>query len=85
MGILAAVSIVAYLLYTLSAEIVAKHGTTQLYLTSLWILLFFLRYMQITFVEKRSGDPTQVFLRDYFLKGVVILWGVSIYLLLYFF
>ncbi len=83
--VMASVIIVSYILYTVSPEIVEKHGTTQLYLTSLWVILGVLRYMQITFVEQRSGSPTLILLRDYFLQAVIILWILSCYLILYVF
>jgi 4-hydroxybenzoate polyprenyltransferase len=83
MVVMASVIIVSYILYTVSPEIITKHGTNQLYLTSFWVIVGILRYMQITFVEERSGDPTRVFLKDYYLQVVVILWVLSFYLLLY--
>lgn len=83
MGVMASVIIVAYILYTVSPEITAKHGTSQLYLTAFWVIVGLLRYMQITFVENRSGSPTKVLLRDYMLQAVIGLWLASLYLLLY--
>jgi len=85
MVIMASVIIVSYILYTVSPEIAEKHGTDQLYLTAFWVITGILRYMQITFVEHRSGSPTLILLRDYFLQAVVILWILSFYLLLYVF
>ncbi len=78
-----AVIIVSYILYTVSPEIVHKHGTDQLYLTSFWVIIGILRYLQITFVEERSGSPTLLIIRDVFLQAVVILWILSFYLILY--
>jgi decaprenyl-phosphate phosphoribosyltransferase len=83
MGFMASIIIVSYLLYTLSPEIIDKHGTNQLYLTAFWVIIGILRYMQITFVENRSGSPTLVLLKDYLLQAVVILWIINVYLLLY--
>ncbi len=83
MGIMASVIIVAYILYTVSPDVVAKHGTKHLYLTSLWVLLGLLRYLQITFVEEKSGSPTQVLIHDPMMKVVIVLWLVNIMILLY--
>lgn len=85
MAVMAGVVIVSYILYTLSPDVMAKHGTDQLYLTSAWVVAGILRYMQITFVEQRSGSPTQVLLRDPFVRVVVAGWVVSCWLLLYVF
>ncbi|MEJ2662132.1 MAG: hypothetical protein P8Z73_15595 [Desulfobacteraceae bacterium] len=73
----------AYILYTVSPEVVAKHGTHRLYITGVWVLLGLLRYLQITFVEEKSGSPTQVLLKDYVLQAVIAIWLVNIFILLY--
>lgn len=79
------ITIVSYILYTVSPEVVSKHGTNQLYLTTFWVVIGFLRYMQITFVHQISGSPTTVLLRDIFLQVVLVLWLITFYLLLYVF
>ena len=77
------VVIVAYILYCVSPEIVAKHGTGNLYLTGLWVILGLLRYLQITFVRQQSGSPTLVLLKDRFLWVVIGGWLLTFYWLLY--
>jgi len=83
MAVMAGVVIVSYILYTLSPDVMAKHGTDRLYLTALWVVAGILRYMQITFVEARSGSPTQVLLRDPFIQVCIGAWMLSCYLILY--
>ena len=83
MVLMAAVTIVSYILYTVSPEVINKHGTDKLYLTTLWVIMGLLRYMQIAFVHQRSGSPTAVLLKDVFLRAVIALWLVSFYLLVY--
>lgn len=83
MVLMAAVIIVSYILYTLSPEVIDLHGTPNLYLTSIWVIMGLLRYMQITFVEQRSGSPTSILLKDSFLKIVILLWLLSWYLMVY--
>jgi 4-hydroxybenzoate polyprenyltransferase len=83
MGVMAAVIIVAYFLYTISPDTIAKHGTDQLYLTSFWVILGLLRYFQITLVEGRSGSPTTILLKDTFLQITIIFWLLSFFLLHY--
>jgi hypothetical protein len=75
---------VAYLLYTVSPETIKRHGTDQLYLTAFWVILGLLRYFQITLVEKRSGSPTKILLKDAFLQVTIILWLLSFFLLHFF-
>lgn len=83
MSIMASVIIVAYLLYTVSPEVVAKHGTHRLYISGIWVLLGLLRYLQITIVEEKSGAPTRVLLKDWLLQAIIVLWLVNIFILLY--
>lgn len=60
--------IVSYILYTVSDGVCSHFGTKYLYLTTFFVLFGFIRYMQITFVENKSGDPTELALKDGFLK-----------------
>jgi hypothetical protein len=83
MGMMASVIIVAYILYTVSPEVVAKHGTRHLYISAIWVLLGLLRYMQITFVDEKSGSPTRVLMKDQLLQAVIVLWLGNIFFLLY--
>lgn len=83
MVVMASVIIVSYLLYTLSPEVIQKHGSRNFYLSAFWVIAGLLRYMQITFVEEKSGSPTVVMIQDLFLKIVVLFWLVSVYLLIY--
>ena len=71
MMIMAAVTIVSYILYTVSPEVSAKHGSQNLYLTTFWVIIGFMRYMQLTFVHERSGSPTNVLLKDRFLQVII--------------
>jgi decaprenyl-phosphate phosphoribosyltransferase len=83
MVIMAAVIIVSYILYTVSPEAVKIHKTTNLYLTTFFVIIGLLRYMQITFVEQRSGSPTSIILKDRFLQVVIVMWLLTAYLLIY--
>ena len=83
MGIMASVIIVAYLLYTVSPEIIQKHNAPNLYLTTFWVIAGIFRYFQITFVENKSGSPTRILIRDSFLKTIVAAWLLNFYWVLY--
>ncbi|UCH63937.1 MAG: UbiA prenyltransferase family protein [Fidelibacterota bacterium] len=74
MSIVAAVAIVSYILYTVSPEMQMRYHSSNLYLTSFWVIIGFLRYGQLTIVQKRSGSPTQLFWSDPFLASTVIAW-----------
>lgn len=81
--ITASVTLVCYIMYTVSPEVVARLGSDLLYLTSVFVLLGLLRYMQITVVDKKSGDPTKIMLRDRFTQLVVMLWALTFLILIY--
>jgi len=83
MTIMAAVTIVSYILYTVSPDVVQKHGASHLYLTSFWVIIGLLRYMQLTFVQEKSGSPTELLLGDPFLQIVVALWLVTFVIIIY--
>jgi len=50
--------VVAYTMYTVSPEVMARFGHGRLYLTTVFVVLGILRYLQITYIELNSGSPT---------------------------
>lgn len=78
--IITAVILVAYIMYTMSEEVIARNGN-NLYLTSLFVIIGLLRYLQIIFVDENSGSPTKIFFKDHFLHVIIILWSASFLLL----
>ncbi len=82
MTIMAGVVIVAYLSYALDSEVADRLGTENLYLTTFFVILGILRYLQLTMVEEGSGDPTQVLFRDRFLQLTLLGWlGTCLWLM----
>ena len=82
--ITASVTLVCYIMYTISPDVVERVGTDYLYLTSIFVLLGLLRSIQITVVDEKSGDPTKMLLKDRFTQLIVLLWGLTFLLLIYF-
>ncbi|MEO0895091.1 MAG: UbiA prenyltransferase family protein [Bacteroidota bacterium] len=83
MVIMASVMIVAYISYTLDKDIQQKFNSEYLYVTVFFVLLGVLRYLQLTFVEERSGNPTQLFIRDPFLILTLSGWILTFAWLIY--
>jgi 4-hydroxybenzoate polyprenyltransferase len=81
--ITAGVTLVCYIMYTVSPEVVQNFHTDYLYLTSIFVLVGLLRYIQIAVVDKKSGDPTKVILRDTFTQLVVLAWGLAFLVIIY--
>jgi 4-hydroxybenzoate polyprenyltransferase len=81
--ITASVTLVCYIMYTVSPEVIAQLHTPYLYLTTVFVLLGLLRYIQLTVVDKQSGDPTKVIFRDRFIQVDVLLWALSFVVMIY--
>jgi len=81
--ITASVTLVCYIMYTVSPDVQAQWNTPYLYLTSVFVLLGLLRYIQITVVDEKSGDPTNIMLHDRFIQIDVLLWALSFLLIIY--
>lgn len=82
--ITASVTLVCYIMYTVSPEVTRRLHSDMLYLTCGYVLLGLLRYIQITVVDKKSGDPTKIMLRDRFTQIVVLLWALTFLVIIYF-
>ena len=83
MAIMASVVVVSYTIYTTSAEVVARVHSEYLYLTSLFVILGVMRYLQIAFVFKDSGSPTKIILKDRFMQFTLIGWVLVFAWILY--
>ncbi|MBQ9652355.1 MAG: decaprenyl-phosphate phosphoribosyltransferase [Prevotella sp.] len=82
--ITSAVTLVCYIMYTVSPEVTSRANSEYLYLTTVFVLLGLLRYIQLTVVDKRSGDPTKILLHDRFVQVDVLLWALSFILIIYY-
>ena len=82
-GILGSITIMCYILYTVSEEVVERIGSCYLYATSLFVLAGILRYMQLTLVDEKSGSPTKVLLKDFFIQLCIIGWVGMFAIILY--
>jgi len=83
MTLMSGVIVVAYLMYTLSTEVIQRMGTDKLYLTGLFVIMGLMRYLQLTLVYERSGNPTQILLRDRTIQIVLLGWMLSFVVILY--
>jgi len=80
MSVMSAVIIVAYLLYTLDSSVMAHFKSGNLYITSFFVVLGIFRYMQLTFVYNKTGNPTEVVFTDRFLQITILCWvGLFLY------
>ena len=83
LGLISSITILAYLMYTVSPESMNRHNSYRLYYTCIFVLAGIFRYLQITFVESDSGSPTGILYKDRFIQISIFLWILSFYFILY--
>jgi len=81
--LVATITIVAYIMYTLSSDVIERFHTRYIYITAIFVLMGIIRYLQITIVDFKSGNPTKVLLRDRFIQCCVIGWVGSFSIIIY--
>ncbi len=81
--LISAVTIVAYIMYTVSPEVTERFQSDYLFLTTIFVIAGIMRYLQIVFVEKNSGSPTNIFIKDKFILSTIAGWIVSFYIIIY--
>ncbi len=82
-SLICAVILVAYLMYTMSPETMARLNTYRLYYTSLFVIAGIFRYLQLIYVQQNSQSPTNILYKDRFIQASIILWVISFYIILY--
>ena len=82
-AIVSAIMMVCYIMYTMSEEVIARMGSKYLYLTSGWVFVGLLRYMQKTIVYCESGSPTKSLVKDHFIQFCILGWLTSFFVIIY--
>jgi len=81
--LLSAVVLVAYIMYTVSPEVTERFNSDYLFITTIFVIAGIMRYLQIIFVENKSGSPSLIFVKDRFILITVAGWILSFYLIIY--
>lgn len=81
--VISAVTMVAYVMYTVSDEVMERFRSRYVYLTTVFVLAGILRYMQITIVDVKSGSPTKVLMKDHFIQLCILGWILVFLILIY--
>jgi 4-hydroxybenzoate polyprenyltransferase len=81
--LLSAVVIVAYVMYTVSPEVTERFDSDYLFVTTIFVIAGMMRYLQIVFVENKSGSPTKIFMKDKFILMTIAGWILSFYIIIY--
>ena len=81
--VICTITVVAYIMYSVSPEVKDRFHTQYIYLTSIFVLMGIIRYLQITIVDLKSGNPTKLLMRDRFIQCCIIGWGISFFIIIY--
>lgn len=81
--IVATITIVCYIMYTMSDSVIARMGSSYLYLTSIWVIAGLLRHLQNMLVFQRSGSPTKALVKDHFIQLCIAGWIASFVVIIY--
>lgn len=79
LGITATISIISYIMYA----VFGTHLGSNLYLTTVFVLLGFFRFTQILIVEDEGHEPTKVLIKDRQMYIIVTLWALSFGVFIY--
>ena len=77
------ITLIAYILYSISPEVILRIGSDKLYLTSFFVFLGILRYLQLSMVDKKSGSPIDLLFKDLFLQLTILAWILTFSIILY--
>lgn len=83
LGILSAIIIVSYLMYTLSPEVITRLGTYRLYYTCVFVIAGLMRYMQLVFINNDTSSPIKVLFTDRLIQVILLLWVISYTIIIY--
>ncbi len=82
-GVVTASTLIAYILYTISPETIAKFGTGWLELTVPFPLYGIFRYLYLVHRHEAGGSPADLLLTDRPLLACVALWAAAVVVIIY--
>ena len=82
-AVVTASTLIAYCLYTISAETVQKFGTGHLVWTSGFVLYGIFRYLYLVHQKGKGGSPEELVLQDKPLLLNIVLWIGAVIIIIY--
>lgn len=73
----------AYVLYTFSPEVLARHGHHALFYSTPWVTIGVIRYLYLVLKRGAGGDPSRLAVRDPVLLISTLGWLATLTLILY--
>lgn len=84
LSFLSSIIVVSYILYVTSPEVLEHYHHKPVYISTLFVLVGIIRYMQLTLVERKSGSPSKILLNDLFIQISILFWILFFVTLIYF-
>lgn len=78
-----AVTLVAYIIYSVSDDVIRRMHSPYVYVTSLPVFLGIMRYLQLSIVYEVTGSPVDLLKTDKFLMAVILVWVLLFIFILY--
>lgn len=82
-GVVTATTLLSYMLYCISPQIIEQFGTENLIYTFPFVLFGIFRYLYLIHSKERGGSPEMVLYTDWPLLTSVILWGLCCIIMIY--
>lgn len=82
-SVVTAGTVVAYVLYTMSEETIAKFGTKNLIFTVPFVLYGIFRYLYLVHRKGAGGNPEKILVTDKPLMINILLWVIAVGVILY--
>ena len=82
-SVVTASTLLAYALYTIDAETVARFGTDRLLWTLPFPLYGIFRYLYLVHQRDGGGNPSEILLSDSPILACVALWGAAVVIVIY--
>jgi decaprenyl-phosphate phosphoribosyltransferase len=76
-------TLISYIFYSISPEVIDRIGTDKLYITSFFVFIGIMRYIQISVVNQKAGSPVDVLYQDRFLQYTLLAWFITFTYILY--
>lgn len=83
MSMLAGVVVVSYIMYTMSPELKERIGSSYIYLTSFFVIIGVMKYLQRIFTQEEIGAPVIVLFTDRFIQLTLLGWLFTFFVLIY--
>jgi 4-hydroxybenzoate polyprenyltransferase len=83
LAITGSISIVVYIMYTLSDEVIKQFDSKNIYISTIFVLIVLFEFLNTAIIKKESGNPTETFLKNRLIQITTFFWLLFFYLIAY--